>query len=118
MRRSRRYQFPIGEGVGVDNPAQCVAEDARVVSVVVPPLKLFKVAVHVLAAHLVKRAYNGPFEQRPHAFDVVGVNVADHPFLFGVVDGFVARVIVRNAKVGLEIVGVDRFGLVLGRCGL
>lgn len=34
----------------------------------------------MLAGNLMERADNGTLEQREHAFDSVGVNVAAHPF--------------------------------------
>ena len=64
----------------------------------------------MLLADLMKRSDNGPLEQRPHALDPVGVNVADNPFLFGVVDGFMAGVMILDSKVRLQFVGVDGFG--------
>ena len=108
-------ELPIGEVAGVHDPAQGVGEDARVVAVVVPPLKLFEVAVHVLLAHLVERAYQRPLEEAPHVLDVVSVNVTHNPLFVGVVNGFVAGVIVGNSQVGFKIIGVDRFGLILDR---
>ena len=108
-----RNEFPKFEGFGVHDTAQRVAEDVRVTSVIVTPLQFFEVTIQMLDAHLVERAHQGPLEEAPDAFNAVGVYVTDNPFLDGVVDGLVPRVVVGNAEVGLEFVRVGGFGFVL-----
>ena len=97
------HQVPVLHRVGVDDPCQGVAKDVGVVAVVEPQFHLFQIAVHVLGAHLVEGADDGALEQRPDALDAVGVHVADDPFLGGVVDGLVARVVVADPEVALEV---------------
>ena len=109
-----RDQVPILQRIGVHDAGQRVSEDMRVVAVVVSPLQLFEVAVHMLHADLVERTDNGALEQAPYAFYVVGVHVSDDPFLGPVVDRLVARVVVSDAKVGLQLVRVDCLGFVGG----
>ena len=67
----------------------------------------------MLRAHLVERPDDGALEQAPHALDAVGVDVADDPFLGRVVDRLVARILVTDPDVALEIVSIDGFGFVL-----
>jgi hypothetical protein len=52
-------------------------ENIRVVAIVVPELKFRNVERHVFAAHLVERANDAEFEDRPEAFNRVRVNRAD-----------------------------------------
>ncbi len=66
----------------------------------------------MLGADLVEGLDNGALEQRPDALDTIGVNIADHPFVFGVVHCFVARVEVGDAQIGLQLVCVNGFGVV------
>ena len=65
-------------------------------------------------ADLVVGADDGALEEAPHAFDAVGVHVADDPFLCRMVDGLMARVMVREPQVTAQLVGVEGFGLVFG----
>ena len=106
-------QLPIGQVFSVENPQQCIAEDVGIVPVVVPPLQLFQIAVQVLHAHLVESADDGPLEEAPHALDAVGVHVPDHPLFLGVLYGLVPGVLVRDAQVEPQLVGVDGLGFVL-----
>ena len=105
-------QFPIGQRSSADDPLQGVLEDVGVVPVVEPPLQLLQVTVEMLDAHFVKGADDGPLEQTPHAFNRVGVNVPDDPFLGGMAHSFMAGVSVSDSNVGLQFVGVDGLGLV------
>ena len=110
-------EFPVGERVGVHDAGQGVAEDVGVVAVVVAPLQFFEIAVHVLGADLVERSDDRALEEAPDAFNAVGVDVAQDPFLFGVPDGLMAGVVVSDPEVGLEFVGVDCLGLVSDGAG-
>ena len=85
----------------------------RVVAVVEPPLELLEVAVDVFHANLVKRADDRPLKQAPYALDRVCVNVTDDPFLSAVVNGLVPCVVVRDAEIRLQAIGVDGFRFVL-----
>ena len=62
-----------------------------------------------------KRPDNRAFEQAPHPFDAVSVNISVNPFLFRVVDGFVAGIVIGNADIGFKFVRVDSFGFILYR---
>ena len=106
------YQLPVGERRRFQDALQRVPEHVRVVAVVEPPLHLFQVAIQVLGADLVEGPDNGALEQRPDALDTIGVNIADHPFVCGVVHCFVARVAVGDAQLGLQLVCVNGFGVV------
>ena len=106
------HQLAVGERVGVHDAGQGVAEDVGVIAVIVAPLQFFQIAVHVLGAHLVEAADDGALEEAPDTFDAVGVYVSDCPFLGAVANRFVARVVVTDPDVALEVVGVDRFGFV------
>lgn len=85
-----------------------------VVAVVDAKLLLLEISVQVLNADLVERADDGTLEQAPDVLDSVGVYVTDNPFLCGVVDVFVPRIVVSDSHVGAEFVGVERFGFVFG----
>ena len=116
-RVSSGHKLPVGERISVHDTTEGVAEDMRVVPVVVAPLQFFQVAVHVLGAHLVERADDGTLEEAPHAFEAVGVNVTHNPFFGRVLDGLMARVFVADPDVRFEIIGVDRFGFVSNGSG-
>ena len=108
-----RHQFLILKRLRVHYPVERIPEDVRVVAVVIAPLQFLDIAIHVLDAHLVESAHEGALEEAPDAFDAVRVNVADDPFFFGVVHGFMARVVVGDPDIGLEFVRVDGLGLIL-----
>ncbi len=108
-------QLSIWQVSSVNDPLQGVVEDVRIIAVVETPFQFFEVTVKMLRTDLVKRSDNRPLEERPHALDTVGVDIAHDPFLFGVIDGFMARVVIRDPQIRLEFVGVDRFGLVFDR---
>jgi len=61
----------------------------------------------MLHAHFMIRTHNRPLEKAPDAFNAVGVNVAMHPFLFGMVDRAVHRVLVLNTAIARMLVGVN-----------
>ena len=104
-------QFFVGKIASVDNPTQRVTEDVRVGAVVESPLQFLKVAVHVLAAHLVECADDGSLEQDPHSLDPVCVNVADDPLLGGVAHRLMAGVVVVDPDVRFQFFSVDGLGL-------
>ena len=85
----------------------------RVVAIIESPFQFLKVSVQVLPAHLVEGADNGTLEQAPHAFDAVGVDIAHHPFLQGMAHSLMARVMIFNPHVGLQLIGVNRLSLIL-----
>ena len=61
----------------------------------------------MLHAHLMIRANDRSLKKAPNAFITVGVNVAMHPFLFGVVDCAMVGVLVLDAAITRMLVGVD-----------
>ncbi len=67
----------------------------------------------MLHANLVERADQGSLEQAPDVLDPVGVDVTADPLVVAVVDALVSRIVVGNADVGAEFIGVDSFGFVL-----
>jgi len=70
----------------VSNSLYRLAEDVRVLSVVVAELKLRDVQRQVLGADLVEGADHAALEDRPEALDGVGVDRADDIFALAVVD--------------------------------
>ena len=62
-------------------PAYRRSENFRVLAVVVPELKFRNVQRHIFCADFVERADNAAFENRPEAFNRVGVNCADDVLL-------------------------------------
>ena len=71
----------------------------------------------MLNANLVERADDRALEETPNAFDTVGVNVTNYPFKVSMADAFVSRVVVSDAEIGTQFVGIERFGFVLGDRG-
>ena len=67
----------------------------------------------MLHADLVKRADERPLKQAPHILDAVGVDIAAYPFVVAVVDRLVPGIVVRDADVGAEGIGVDGLGFIL-----
>lgn len=61
---------------------------------------------------LVVRADDCPIQQTPDGFDGVGMNVATDPFLGGVVDCLMDRVLIPDAVITGVGVGVDRYRFV------
>lgn len=92
-----------------------IAKQKFVVSIVKPMLKLIQIGVQMLHRKLVVGADHATLKQAPNAFNGVGVNVTAHPFLFAMVDRFMARVGVAKVAVRDIIIRVDRFGF---RCGV
>src|SRR5688500_15848297 len=82
-----------------DQPSKRFSEQKRVFPVVVLELKFVEIAIKVLVRHLMERTNQPALEQTKRALDAVGVNVAAHVFLAGVVDRFVDRVLVHDAGV-------------------
>ncbi len=68
----------------------------------------------MLRVDLMIRADDGPLEQRPHAFDGVGVNVCADVGSGAVVDSLVPRVFVGDTTIAGMLVGVDRRSLGFG----
>ena len=66
----------------------------------------------MLDTQTVERPDDGSLEQRPYTLDPVGMDIADDPPFFGVVDCLMPGVGVTDAEVGFEIIGVDGLGLV------
>jgi hypothetical protein len=83
-------------------------EDVLVIPVVVPELELRDVERQVFPADLVVRADHAALEQRPEAFNRVGVDCADHVLLGGVVDGLVREGFAKPVVGGELILSITR----------
>ena len=82
------------------------AEDVRVLPVIIAKLELRDVQRQILFADLVKAANDAAFDDRPEAFDCLGVNRADNILLFGMVNDRVgivfAEVLITDPLIGAE----------------
>src|SRR5438105_2024770 len=65
----------------------------------------------MLNAHFMIRADNRPLQEAPHAFNPVGMNVADNPLLSRMINPSVLRIGIVNSPVSWHFVRVDRFGI-------
>ena len=65
----------------------------------------------MLGADLVPCSDDGALEKAPDALHAVRVDISDHPLLFGVLDRLMARVVIGDPEVGLQLVGVDGLGV-------
>lgn len=74
-----------------------LAENVRIVPIIITELKLGDVERHVLGGDLVKRANNAAFEDRPETFNRVGVDRPDDVLTLGVVHNAVRIVFVETA---------------------
>src|SRR5437870_1713314 len=59
--------------------------------------------------HLMIGTDDRTLEKAPNAFDAISVNVANNPFLSGVINPLMFRVGVLNSPVSWHFIGVDRF---------
>ena len=77
-----------------------LSEDVRVVPVVVPELELGNVERQVLRAHLMERADHAALEDRPEAFNRVGMDRADNVVALGMIDNdvriFLVEMLIAN----------------------
>ena len=69
----------------------------------------------MLLANLVEGTGDGPLEEAPYSLNRVGVNVVNYPFFLGVIDRFMACVVIFNAHVGGQFVSVDGLCFILDR---
>ena len=74
VRRASGNQLLITENLRITQPDERVPEQVRVTAVVVPPIQFVEVGGKMLHRHVMVRTDNGTFEQRPDAFDGVGVD--------------------------------------------
>src|SRR5437762_364625 len=88
----------------------CLTEDVFVASVVIPELKLRDVERHIFGADLVEGADNAAFENRPEAFNRVGVDDAVDVLTFGVIDDAVREVPV-ELTIATKLVGTNQTDL-------
>lgn len=74
-----------------DASASCYGrpENVRIFAVIVAKLKLVQVERQILLADVVVRPDDAPLEQRPEAFDIVGVDVPANVLILGVPHGVV-----------------------------
>jgi hypothetical protein len=88
-------------------PLDRLAKDIGVLAIVVAKLELRDVQRKVLGADLVKRAHHTALEDRPEAFDRVGVDRADDVLALGVVDNAV-RIFGVEAAISYPLVGAKQ----------
>jgi hypothetical protein len=50
------------------------------------------------------RAYDRPFEKRPHAFNCVAVDIAINPFLCTMINGFMACILISYSSIRRPII--------------
>jgi len=79
--------------------------------VIPPELKFIQVPMQVLYRDLVEAAYDAALQQTPIPVNRSGVNLAAHPFLCGMVHGFVLLHVLRHRVVELAIVGANQGSL-------
>jgi len=70
----------------------------------------------MLLADLMVGTHDRPLEQAPDAFNGVGMHLAPHPFLLGVIDGQMLRIMIADALVRHPFIRNDLFRV--GRCEL
>jgi hypothetical protein len=82
------------------------SEDVRIFSIIIAELEFRDVQRYVFGAHLVERAHHAGLEDRPEAFNRLGVNRADDVLPLGVVDDgvriFLVELIIAHPLVGTE----------------
>ena len=61
-------------------------KDVRIQTVVISKFKLVDVQMQILFAHLMERAHDATLDDRPEAFDGVGVNGSADIFAVGMMD--------------------------------
>src|SRR6266540_4961038 len=102
-------------------------ENVRILAVIVAELKFRNIQRHIFAADFVERADDAALEDRPEAFDRVGMYGADHDrvlfvvghafhiLTLGMVDGsvreFAVQVLIANPAIGAEQADLVRNGL-------
>jgi hypothetical protein len=90
------------------------SEDISIFAVIVAKLEFGDVQRHVFTAHFVKRADDTTFEDRPEAFNRVGVDGTDDVFALIVINHgmrkFFAKMLVANPLVGAEQADFVRHG--------
>src|SRR6185312_1639159 len=87
--------------------SDCLPEDVCVIPVVVPELEFGEVERQIFGADFVERADNAAFEDRPEAFNRVGVDRADDVLALGVVDNRM-RVFGVEALVAAPLIGDEQ----------
>jgi len=84
-----------------------LAEDVLIVAVVVAKLEFRDVERHIFGADFVECAHNAAFENRPEAFNGVGVDRADNVLALGVVNDTVRELFAERA-VAAPCVGAEQ----------
>ena len=91
--------FPMGlisgAALGQLDASNCFSENVGVQSVVIPELKLGNIERKILGGNLVESPDNAAFEDRPKAFDCLGMNRADNVLSGGVVNSLVRKLAVK-----------------------
>src|SRR5439155_6429583 len=84
-----------------------LVHEVVLIAVVEAESEFVKVEWQVLLRDLVEDAHDSAFEQRPHVFDSVGVDVPWSNVGLSMVDGLVRELRRIKPQVRLELVGVD-----------
>jgi hypothetical protein len=79
------------------------SEDIGVLTIVVPKLKFGYVQMQIFLAYLVISSNNAAFENRPEAFDCIGMNRANDMLANGVIDRLVREAALQTAIAGISI---------------
>src|SRR5690242_10606340 len=81
-------------------PINSRSEDVCVLPVVITELELGDIKRHIFSAHFVERADYAAFEDRPEAFDGLGVNGADDILTARMVNSCVREIFVEDVVCG------------------
>src|SRR5436190_11219510 len=98
------------------------SENVRIFAVIVSELEFRDVQRHVFGAHLVECTHHAALEDRPEAFNGLGMDSTDHILSFSVVDNgmgiFLVELVVTNPLIGAEQADLvrDRFADESGEC--
>jgi hypothetical protein len=83
-------------------------EDVRILPVVVTELEFRKVERQIFLTHIVIRAHDAPFQQRPERFDVLSVNLPTYVFTLTVAYNFMLR----NKSIARVLIGCNEVNIV------
>ena len=84
-----------------------------IVAVVVTPLQFFDIAIHMLDAHFMERAYERTLKQAPDTLNAVRMNIAHNPFIFGMPHSLMACVVIGDTDIRPHFIRIDGFCLIL-----
>ena len=100
----------------IDQFRECIPENVFILPIVKPMFKLIQIGVQMFDTDLMIRADNRPLQEAPNALDAVSMNIADNPFLCGMINPTMLRIGVLNSPIGWHFIGIDRFCVGRGVC--